>query len=486
MIKKILLAVFFPVLAFGASDIKIEKQELLFEKGVAYTRRDESSASTINALSTSTTYVKLASVVTAINGMAAPAASASAKLILVSNRTGGAVTIRHESASASAANRFDLPGDIDITLADKASASFIYDYPSTRWVIAGGSGSGSGTAEGVSKRITQSSHGFSVGEVLYFDGADFALAQADDEATSEVLGVVSEVVDTNTFVLTPVGYISGLTGLTAGTTYYLSEATPGALTDTEPDGTGEVSKPVLVADSTTSGYVIQSRGYIINSGGGGGSGFENGTQTFTSTGDNSFVVPAGIERLFAEGCGGGTAGAFPVSTGTGGRGGTAAYVYKGVAIPVTPGETLNVRVAAAAAGGTATAPSTAADSYIEDSNPTRLATFYGANFLTAAGTGRDSMQAMGGAPGTGLQLGQNGTNSIYADGGDNGSSAGSQGGGGGGGAGRLPGGTGQDGVTVVANDMDAPANSCAGGGGAYGDQGTVSGDGGSGWVRLSW
>lgn len=485
MIKKILLAVFFPVLAFGASDIKIEKQELLFEKGVAYTRRDESSASTINALSTSTTYVKLASVVTAINGMAAPAASASAKLILVSNRTGGAVTIRHESASASAANRFDLPGDIDITLADKASASFIYDYPSTRWVIAGGSGSGSGTAEGVSKRITQSSHGFSVGEVLYFDGSDFALAQADDEATSEVLGVVSEVVDTNTFVLTPVGYISGLTGLTAGTTYYLSEATPGALTGTEPNGTGEVSKPVLVADSTTSGYVIQSRGYIINSGGG-GSGFENGTQTFTSTGDNSFVVPAGVERLIAEGCGAGTVGAFPVSTGTGGRGGTGAKVYEGVVIPVTPGETLNVRVAAGASGGTDVTPSSGADSYVETSAPARLVTFLGARYVTTPSGGLSSIQATGGAPGTGTQLGQNGQDSPFAVGGDNGTTPGPQGGGGGGGAGRLTGGKGNDGNTVSAGDMDAAANSCAGGGGAYGDQGTVAGDSGSGWVRLSW
>jgi hypothetical protein len=56
------------------------------------------------------------------------------------------------------------------------------------------------------------------------------------------------------------GYVSGLSGLTAGTTYYLDASTAGALTSTEPLTTGYISKPVLIADSTTSGYVIESRG----------------------------------------------------------------------------------------------------------------------------------------------------------------------------------------------------------------------------------
>jgi hypothetical protein len=119
--------------------------------------------------------------------------------------------------------------------------------------------------DGVKKRVTQNSHGFSVGDVVYYNGSSWAEARADVDSTSEVLGVVSVVPDANTFVVTQLGYISGLSGLSAGTTYYLSAATAGALTATEPSAAGQVSKPVLVAVSTTEGYVIHSRGAVIAS-----------------------------------------------------------------------------------------------------------------------------------------------------------------------------------------------------------------------------
>lgn len=135
----------------------------------------------------------------------------------------------------------------------------------------GGDGSG-GSADAVTKQITQSAHGFAVGDVLYFDGVDYALAQADVDTTSEVLGIVSSVETANIFTMTTNGYMTGLSGLVAGTTYYLSDTSAGDLTATEPADANEISKPVLVADTTTSGYVIHSRGVIVSSGGGGGAG----------------------------------------------------------------------------------------------------------------------------------------------------------------------------------------------------------------------
>jgi hypothetical protein len=116
---------------------------------------------------------------------------------------------------------------------------------------------------GMTKAINQTTHGFAVGDVPYYTGSAYAKAKTDADSTSEALGVVSAVADANNFTLTMGGYISGLSGLTAGTTYYVSDATAGLLTATQPTTVGHISKPMLVADSTTSGYVINMRGVTI-------------------------------------------------------------------------------------------------------------------------------------------------------------------------------------------------------------------------------
>lgn len=114
-----------------------------------------------------------------------------------------------------------------------------------------------------SRLISQTAHGFSVGQVLYYTGSTYALAKADADATSEVVGVVSGVIDADSFRLLSVGFVTGLSGLVTGSTYYLSDTSAGALTATAPTVGPSVNKPVLVAVSTTTGYVLQSRGYVI-------------------------------------------------------------------------------------------------------------------------------------------------------------------------------------------------------------------------------
>jgi len=113
------------------------------------------------------------------------------------------------------------------------------------------------------KLINQNAHGFTVGQVLYYTGSTYALANANADATADVVGVVSEVVDVNNFYLTTVGFVSGLSGLVSGSTYYLSDTVAGALTATAPTVGPSVNKPILIAVSTATGYVIQSRGYVI-------------------------------------------------------------------------------------------------------------------------------------------------------------------------------------------------------------------------------
>lgn len=113
------------------------------------------------------------------------------------------------------------------------------------------------------RNISLTSHGFSVGNVLKQSGTSYALAKADTAADAEVVGIVSTVIDANNFALTMLGNVPGLSGLTAGTVYFLSPTTAGALTSTEPSTTGQISKPLLIADTTTSGYFYNYRGITV-------------------------------------------------------------------------------------------------------------------------------------------------------------------------------------------------------------------------------
>jgi len=120
------------------------------------------------------------------------------------------------------------------------------------------------TTGGGTFTVNQTSHGFSVGNVLTLSGTTYAKAKADTAANAEVVGIVDSVTDANNFVLRTVGKITGLTGLTAGTAYFLDPVTAGALTATEPTTANQVSKPLLIADTTTSGYFYNFRGQVIS------------------------------------------------------------------------------------------------------------------------------------------------------------------------------------------------------------------------------
>lgn len=119
------------------------------------------------------------------------------------------------------------------------------------------------TTGSVTRTVTQAAHGFSVGNILYLNSSTYALAQADTAAHAESVGIVSTVIGANTFVLTKDGYVTGLNGLTAGTVYFLDPAVAGGMTATAPTTLGQVSKPLFVADSTTSGYFINYRGEVL-------------------------------------------------------------------------------------------------------------------------------------------------------------------------------------------------------------------------------
>lgn len=128
-------------------------------------------------------------------------------------------------------------------------------YASNAW-----SGIGGG---GTVDRINKVGHAFVIGDVLYLNGAVYEKARADAANTAEVVGMVSRVIDVDNFEMTLSGEVAGLTGLVAGEVYFLSAATAGLLTVTEPSVVGQVSLPVGVASSTTSLYVAPKRGVVV-------------------------------------------------------------------------------------------------------------------------------------------------------------------------------------------------------------------------------
>lgn len=125
---------------------------------------------------------------------------------------------------------------------------------STYWRGDGSWAAITATASRLSATITQTSHGFTAGQVLYNANGTFTLAKADAIGTTYAVGVVESVTDANNFVIIYSGPIT-LSSLTASTTYYLSDATAGLLTTTSPSSVTSFVKPILYTGTATGAYV---------------------------------------------------------------------------------------------------------------------------------------------------------------------------------------------------------------------------------------
>lgn len=113
-------------------------------------------------------------------------------------------------------------------------------------------------------RVEQTGHGFSVGDSLYVtSGGAYALALAStsNPEMAESVGLVSRVLDTDTFDVTFEGYINNLSGLVSGGVYFLSPLFPGKTTTSKPSGL-TIAKPQMVALSDTEAIVVNYVGYV--------------------------------------------------------------------------------------------------------------------------------------------------------------------------------------------------------------------------------
>lgn len=129
------------------------------------------------------------------------------------------------------------------------------------------SGGGGGGGDATSFDVAQTGHGFVVGDVIRATSTanTYAKAQADSAANAEVVGYVSVVDDANNFTYTTEGIVSaGVPTNTAGTVYFLSPSSAGALTATEPTTAGQISKPLLtILESATTAYFHNYRGMLL-------------------------------------------------------------------------------------------------------------------------------------------------------------------------------------------------------------------------------
>jgi len=121
------------------------------------------------------------------------------------------------------------------------------------------------TQQRIEKEITQSSHGFISGDVVAYSGGTYQKAIASVVYDYDVFGIVTNIVNVNTFIITYSGHIEsiGSWGLGSDNTYYLSDTVAGSLTAVEPITIGSVSKPMIVTTSSSEGLIVQYRGVEI-------------------------------------------------------------------------------------------------------------------------------------------------------------------------------------------------------------------------------
>ena len=118
--------------------------------------------------------------------------------------------------------------------------------------------------------VTQNSHGLAIGRAVKLNSnGTYAYATADSEANADAVGIIIETT-TNTMLIALSGKVTvdgAVPNQNPGTVLYLPTAA-GLLTQTEPTGNTEVSKPMAVVSVANSEMIlINYRGEVISTAG---------------------------------------------------------------------------------------------------------------------------------------------------------------------------------------------------------------------------
>ena len=124
----------------------------------------------------------------------------------------------------------------------------------------------SGYSGAGAKETVTYSNSFTTGNVIKKTSGGWALAQADSAANAEVVGVVQSATGAD-FTVIYSGPITGFTGLVDSQVYFLSDTVAGSAVSVEPTTAGSISKPVMIATSSTTANVEIMRGFLIGNSG---------------------------------------------------------------------------------------------------------------------------------------------------------------------------------------------------------------------------
>jgi hypothetical protein len=193
---------------------------------------------------------------------------ADGKQAILVNGTGSDIAVQNANPSTTGAG-IRVAGLVagDYTFKNDTAISLVYDGYQDAWYLTGAASAG-GSAGGMVVTVTTASpHGFTAGDVgspLYLNGSTYAKAKADAANTAEVVGIFSKYLTGSMFELTLAGEVTNASwSLTTGENYFLSAATAGAITSSEPSTIGQVSVPLGVAASATKLYFSPKRGVVV-------------------------------------------------------------------------------------------------------------------------------------------------------------------------------------------------------------------------------
>ena len=240
-----------------------------FSNYIAITRANVATTTTITAMASSTSFVKLTgSTVTEIQGVTA---GVNGQELLIYNGSTAVVSFAHENAGASAANRIDLPENRSLYLYPDCSASLIYDSVLSRWVL---SSAGPVLSDTTFQRT-------------------FKLVSASDNATGATVTLTAATTPLVSLTNASLVSVAGLPAGEAGQVAYLINNTGVSVNILDENAGATAANRIRTGTGAT--VAVQNHGTIIllyNSvtsrwnmigGGGGGSGSSRHVSTFSGT-----------------------------------------------------------------------------------------------------------------------------------------------------------------------------------------------------------
>ncbi len=190
---------------------------------------------------------------------------------------GSGITLQTDGVANGDQTLLNLVAGTNINLTDNGTGSVTID-------ATGGGGGGSE----LTFTVNQAAHGLSVGNIIKSSGVgtEYAKAQADSAINAQAVGIVTSVINVNSFTYSKDAIEYSGAGIPAGTPgvpVYLSPTVAGAMTVTKPVTVGQIVKQlgVLIASSSNLNFSSDYLGQEITT--------PSGNSNFTVNADETVV-----------------------------------------------------------------------------------------------------------------------------------------------------------------------------------------------------